>query len=55
GAWGHRTGLNLAYAFVEPELARQGAELALDLLGDLVPAKVIPPGPFDPEMRRVRA
>ncbi|MEL7300740.1 MAG: FAD-dependent oxidoreductase [Pseudomonadota bacterium] len=55
GAWGHRTGLNLAYAFVEPELARQGAELALDLLGDLVPAKVIPAGPFDPEMRRVRA
>ncbi len=46
GGWGHRTGLNLAYAFVEPQLAEPGTALQLDLLGEIVRAKVIPPGPY---------
>ncbi|MDA7424347.1 GcvT family protein [Thalassococcus lentus] len=55
GDWGHRTGLNLAYAFVEPALAEPGTKVALDLLGDLISATVIAPCPYDPENSRVRA
>ena len=54
GAMGHRTGLNLAYAFVEPGLSTPGARLTLDLLGDLIDADVIPPSPYDPEFSRLR-
>lgn len=49
GDWGHRVGMNLAYAFVEPELSAQGTEMTVDMLGDLVPARVIASGPYDPE------
>ena len=54
GGKGHRTGLNLAYAFVEPALAVAGTQVMLDLIGDLVPATVIPAGPYDPDYTRVR-
>ncbi|MEL7149316.1 MAG: FAD-dependent oxidoreductase [Pseudomonadota bacterium] len=49
GDWGHRTGLNLALAFVSPDLAAEGTGLVIDLLGALCPAKVIPPCPYDPD------
>ena len=55
GDWGHRTNLNLAYAFVAPELAAKGTELTIDILGKITPATVIPPCPYDPDMARVRA
>ena len=55
GEWGHRTGLNLAYAFVEPDLAAEGTTLHVDVLGDMVAAEVITPGPYDPSYSRVRA
>ncbi len=55
GDWGHRVGLNLAYAFVMPELAAVGSTMKLDLCGDLVDAEVIPPSPYDPEYARMRA
>ncbi|MEO0390386.1 MAG: FAD-dependent oxidoreductase [Pseudomonadota bacterium] len=55
GDWGHRTGLNLAYAFLAPELAQPGTLLQLDLCGDLVPAQVIPPAPYDPAGDRMRS
>lgn len=55
GGWGHRTGLNLAMAFVEPAFSRQGTRLKLDLLGDGVGAEVIAPSPYDPGHSRVRA
>jgi dimethylglycine dehydrogenase len=48
GGWGHRTGLNLAYAFVDPAVAEVGTEMVIDILGALVPAKVIPTGPYTP-------
>lgn len=47
GDWGHRTGLNLAYAFVAPELAEIGTELTVDVIGMEIAAKVIPAGPYD--------
>ena len=55
GDWGHRTGLNLAYAFVDPALAAIGSRMALDLCGTLIPAEVIAPSPHDPEFTRIRS
>lgn len=55
GDWGHRVGMNLAYAFVLPELADAGTALQIDMLGELVPATVIPPAPYDPQMTLPRA
>ena len=55
GDWGYRTGLNLAYAFVVPELAAPGTETTIDILGDLIPARVIPSSPYDPELALVRS
>ncbi|MEM8952493.1 MAG: FAD-dependent oxidoreductase, partial [Pseudomonadota bacterium] len=47
--WGHRTGFNLAMAFVEPAYAGEGTRLKIDMLGDLFDAEVIAPGPYDPD------
>jgi dimethylglycine dehydrogenase len=55
GEWGHRVGMNLAYAFVLPELAAVGTAMQLDLCGELVTAEVITPSPYDPEYARMRA
>ncbi|MEM9475779.1 MAG: FAD-dependent oxidoreductase [Pseudomonadota bacterium] len=55
GDWGHRVGMNLAYAFVEPDWAATGSGMELDLCGTRVPATVIPPSPYDPEFARMRA
>ncbi len=55
GDWGHRVGMNLAYAFVEPDLSPEGSTMQLDLCGDLVGATVIAPCPYDPDHSRMRA
>ncbi|MEJ5219577.1 FAD-dependent oxidoreductase [Cognatishimia sp. D5M38] len=55
GDWGHRVGKNLAYAFVDPAMAAEGTEMALDLLGVQVPAKVITAVQYDPDHSRMRA
>ncbi|WP_415401519.1 GcvT family protein [Tateyamaria sp. SN3-11] len=55
GDWGHRLGLNLAYAFVAPEFAAQGTEFTVDMLGHLIPARVVAPGPYDPETTHPRS
>jgi dimethylglycine dehydrogenase len=55
GDWGHRVGMNLAYAFVAPQKAAIGTTMMLDHLGDRVAATVIAPGPYDPAYERIRA
>ncbi len=55
GDWGHRTGLNLAYAFVDPALSDAGTALHVDLCGDLVPVEVIVPAPYDPMLQNMRS
>ncbi len=55
GDWGHRVGLNLAYAFVDPDLAAPGSTMQIDLYGDLVGAEVIAPSPYDPDYALMRA
>ena len=51
GAWGHRTGLNLAYGFVQPDCANDGDSLQVDLCGKMFDATVIPMSPYDPAMK----
>ncbi|MEO1562414.1 MAG: FAD-dependent oxidoreductase [Pseudomonadota bacterium] len=55
GDWGHRVGMNLAYAFIDADHATEGQALKLDLCGDLVDVAVIPPSPYDPGMTRPRS
>ncbi|MGR3697542.1 MAG: GcvT family protein [Roseovarius sp.] len=55
GDWGHRLGMNLAYAFVDPALATPGTEVSIDIIGRSTPAEVIAPGPYDPDHAIVRA
>jgi len=47
GAWGHRTGLNLAMAFLRSDLCGVGTGVNIDVCGDLVAATVIEPSPYD--------
>ena len=54
GDWGHRVGMNLAYAFVEPNLATLGCVLEMDHYGDRVGAKVIAASPYDPDHTLMR-
>ncbi|MEO0937804.1 MAG: FAD-dependent oxidoreductase [Pseudomonadota bacterium] len=54
GAMGHRTGLNIAYAFLEPALAAEGTALTIDICGTLTPATVAPACAYDPAMQHVR-
>ncbi|MCV0428476.1 MAG: FAD-dependent oxidoreductase [Roseibium sp.] len=55
GDWGHRVGMNLAYAFLDAELSDVGQQLKIDCCGDLVDATVIPASPYDPETTRPRS
>ena len=55
GDWGHRTGLNIAYAFVEPALSEIGTALTVDVIGVPLPARIINSGPYDPDFSRMRA
>lgn len=55
GDWGHRVGMNLAYAFVEPHCAGVGRTMQLDICGDLVRAEVIAAAPYDSDHTRMRS
>jgi dimethylglycine dehydrogenase len=53
-AWGHRVNRNLAMGYIEPALSAPGTQLAVDVLGQLVPALVIDEVQYDPNFSRVR-
>ena len=53
-AMGHRTGLNLALAFVDPRLAAPGTALQVELMGEPHPGRVIEASPYDPAFERLR-
>ena len=55
GDWGHRVGLNLAFAFVVPQMAEVGTMMELDLCGERIDAEVILPSPYDPSHLRMRS
>ena len=46
--------MNLAYAFVVPELAAKGSRMELDPFGDLFEVEVIAVSPYRPEFGRMR-
>ena len=54
GDWGHRTGKNIAYAFVTPDQATSGTVLEIDVLGERVSASVCDKTIYDPNMSCVR-
>jgi len=54
GDWGHRVGMNLAYAFIDSNKSKTGGKFTLDLLGELVPIEVIAAGPYDPSHKRLQ-
>ena len=55
GDWGHRVGMNIAYAFVEPAFATIGTTFNVDCIGQIIAAQVIASGPYDPENTKVRS
>ncbi|MDJ0820572.1 MAG: FAD-dependent oxidoreductase [Paracoccaceae bacterium] len=55
GDWGHRVGQNLALGFVAPEYAGEGSVLSVDVIGEHVPAKVVPRCVYDPGGDRFRS
>lgn len=55
GDWGYRTGLNLAFAFVDPAIAAVGTQVTVDISGQPVAARIIAAAPHDPDHARMRA
>ena len=55
GGYGHRLGKSLALAMLRPELARPGARLEIEILGERHSASVLPESPFDPGNERLRS
>ena len=55
GNYGWRTAKSLALAMVRPDLAAEGTELEIEILGERRRATVIPESPFDPNNERLRA
>ncbi|MGI9336542.1 MAG: GcvT family protein [Gammaproteobacteria bacterium] len=54
GAFGHRVGKSLALAYFKDGLPDPGDELRVLLLGDELPASLLPEVPYDPENRRMK-
>ena len=52
--YGHFVKKNIGYAYLPPELAREGTELTVDIFGRAVPAQVAPRVLYDPEGKAIR-
>jgi dimethylglycine dehydrogenase len=55
GAYGHAVGQSLAFAYVEPALAREGQEFEILMQGERRKARIIPQPAWDPKNERLRA
>ena len=55
GCYGHSVGKSLALGYVNAGNCDIGTELEIEILGDLLPALVIPESPCDPENEKLRA
>ncbi len=55
GGYGHTVGKSLAMALIAPEAASVGMELAVHIVGIERKARVIPPSPYDPAGKAMRA
>ncbi|MEE8535371.1 MAG: FAD-dependent oxidoreductase [Kiloniellales bacterium] len=54
GGYGHRVAKSLALAYVEAAQAAEGTALAVEILGDVRPARVVASPAYDPENARLR-
>ena len=52
--WGHRVGKNLAMGFIDPGHTATGSDIAIDMLGESVRARVCNPCLYDPGNQLVR-
>ena len=55
GDFGFRIGKSLALAMLKPELAIEGQELEIEILGERFAARVIQESPYDPDNRRLQS
>jgi dimethylglycine dehydrogenase len=55
GGYGHTVGQSIALAYVEPSFASREAELAVVILGDDRPARMVPEPLYDPSGARMRS
>ncbi len=55
GGYGHRTGLSLAYVYVEPRFSAAGTTFEIPILGVRRTATVLRDAPYDPQNERLRA
>jgi dimethylglycine dehydrogenase len=55
GGYGHTVGKSLAMAMVDTDLTEPGTDLSVHIVGAERAARVIPPSPYDPEGRAMRA
>jgi dimethylglycine dehydrogenase len=55
GGYGHTVGKSLAMALIVPETASVGSELTVHIVGVERKAHVIPPSPYDPAGKAMRA
>ena len=54
GAFGHAVGQSLAFAYVEPKLARAGENFEILILDQRRPARIIPEPAYDPSNSRLK-
>jgi dimethylglycine dehydrogenase len=55
GAYGHKVQQSLAFAYVDPKLARLGQEFEVAILGERRPARIIAEPSYDPKNERLKA
>lgn len=55
GGYAHTLGTGLALAYLDIGDTAQGTPMSVEILGEMIPARVIPDCPFDPENLRQRA
>ena len=55
GGYGHTLGKSYALAMIDSESAGVGTELTTHIVGQERPARVVPPSPYDPEGKAMRA
>lgn len=55
GGFGHWTGKSLAMAMLNRDLAREGTDLTVHVVGRECAARVIPAAPYDPQGKAMRA
>lgn len=55
GDWGHRVGMNLAYAFIDATHSEVGNQVEINCCGEMIAASIIPISPYDPKMALPRS